>query len=302
MSGDRGGMTVRHHVNPLNLEAAVELVTRELHRRIERHGHGSYASRHEVLGTLTEEWEELKDEVHDNSAAGLVHELLDVSTVVLFALASALAAKAMDDRPHSLYLAGAAALELLEQRQREDGPVARPRAPLELEEDAGAAGEEDPLELLHVSPDITDEEAVELHRRGLYSESSGEAIREALADIRRNRPATLLTTEHEEALRRFWSYPCSFGFEYHGTMTEERMREVLGLPEHLDLTDSIGAPDLEDVILEELETSEEWRLRRAEELATAIGNYGRHGPLVFDAETVDGLAIELRNVLEELAS
>jgi len=58
--------------------------------------------------------------------------------------------------------------------------------------------------------------------------------------------ATLLTTDHEEALRRFWSYPCSFGFEYHGTMTEDRMREVLGLPEHLDLTDSTGAPVLED--------------------------------------------------------
>lgn len=65
-------------------------------------------------------------------------------------------------------------------------------------------------------------------------------------------PARLLTAAHEEALRRWWSYPCSFGFEYHGEMTEEDMRAILGIPASMDLE----APSeyyLEDVELEELE-------------------------------------------------
>ncbi len=41
--------------------------------------------------------------------------------------------------------------------------------------------------------------------------------------------------EYWDAMRKWWSYPCAFGFGYDGGMTEERMREVLGLPDDLDL-------------------------------------------------------------------
>lgn len=63
-------------------------------------------------------------------------------------------------------------------------------------------------------------------------------------------PARYLTAAHEEALRKWWSYPCSFGFEYHGEMTEEEMRDTLGIPAALDL-EAPGDHELEDVELEE---------------------------------------------------
>lgn len=63
------------------------------------------------------------------------------------------------------------------------------------------------------------------------------------------RPATLLTAAHEEAMRKWWSYPCSFGFEYHGEMTEEAMRDILGIPASMDL-EAPGDHELEDVELE----------------------------------------------------
>jgi hypothetical protein len=66
------------------------------------------------------------------------------------------------------------------------------------------------------------------------------------------RPATLLTAAHEDALRRWWSYPCSFGFEYHGEMTEEDMRAILGIPASMDLQ----APS--EFYLEDVELEDDW--------------------------------------------
>lgn len=63
-------------------------------------------------------------------------------------------------------------------------------------------------------------------------------------------PARCLTAAHEDALRRWWSYPCSFGFEYHGKMTEEDMRAILGISDDLDL-EKPSEFYIEDVELEE---------------------------------------------------
>ena len=105
--GDRDGL--REPVSTEHLADALTLLGMGLAKRLDKHGTTSYASTHEVLGSMVEEQKELLDAVHANDAPGVADELLDIGTVALFALASALA---VADKQHSLAGAGVY-LELL---------------------------------------------------------------------------------------------------------------------------------------------------------------------------------------------
>jgi hypothetical protein len=60
---------------------------KELARRINEKGAGTFASRHEILGTVTEEYHELEDAVMIKSISGLEDikdELLDIAVACVF--------------------------------------------------------------------------------------------------------------------------------------------------------------------------------------------------------------------------
>lgn len=107
MPSDAAG--IRVPVRDQYIEAAVGIVKRAIIKRTIQHGSASYASRHEVMCTLLEEWDELKEAVHLNDDGAMFNELVDVAVVPIFAIASALT---VVDEEHSLTAVGqAAALE-----------------------------------------------------------------------------------------------------------------------------------------------------------------------------------------------
>lgn len=69
------------------VEQAIILFVEGLHARIKKHGNGSFACSHEILGIITEEYDELKGEVHANNREGIIHELLDIAVPAVFAVA-----------------------------------------------------------------------------------------------------------------------------------------------------------------------------------------------------------------------
>ena len=77
----------RRPVTTDEVEAAVVIFIVGLIARIARHGNGCFASSHEILGIITEEYDELKDAVHDNDRDQIIHELLDLAVPAVFAIA-----------------------------------------------------------------------------------------------------------------------------------------------------------------------------------------------------------------------
>ncbi len=99
--GDRDGLRVP--VLEEHLHDVSRLLVEALQVRLDMHGTTSYASTHELLGSMVEEQKEFLDAVHANDAPGVVNELIDIGVVVMFGLASALA---VADKGHSLAAAG----------------------------------------------------------------------------------------------------------------------------------------------------------------------------------------------------
>lgn len=76
------------------LDAACVAVEQGLFERIQRHGDGTLASRHELLGVLTEEFHEVIDAIHRKDsitrqpdAQAIREELIDVAVTCLFGIA-----------------------------------------------------------------------------------------------------------------------------------------------------------------------------------------------------------------------
>lgn len=51
-------------------------------------GLGGFISPHEILGCITEEYDEMKEEVHKNSKLGLFNELMDIMIASYWGLCS----------------------------------------------------------------------------------------------------------------------------------------------------------------------------------------------------------------------
>ncbi len=66
---------------------AVKRVYDAMEMRLKQKGPGSYASSHEVLGIITEEWKELIDAVQLNSMEDVDKELVDIAVGCVFAIA-----------------------------------------------------------------------------------------------------------------------------------------------------------------------------------------------------------------------
>ncbi len=66
------------------IDRAIEHFTDELYRRLEQKGYGSFSSKHEVLGVVTEEYHEVVEATHSAGPKELCGELLDVAVAAVF--------------------------------------------------------------------------------------------------------------------------------------------------------------------------------------------------------------------------
>ncbi|MFA5262045.1 MAG: MazG nucleotide pyrophosphohydrolase domain-containing protein [Candidatus Omnitrophota bacterium] len=69
------------------MNAVAETRKKLLFRLMEQKGYGTWTSRHEILGFLTEEYAEVVEAVHSGSLDELKEELLDVAVGCIFAIA-----------------------------------------------------------------------------------------------------------------------------------------------------------------------------------------------------------------------
>ena len=72
-------------------DIALSLVAQKMKVRLEHCGEGTFASQHEILGIITEEYHELVQAVQNNDKDELIEELLDVAVGAVFGIASIIA-------------------------------------------------------------------------------------------------------------------------------------------------------------------------------------------------------------------
>jgi NTP pyrophosphatase (non-canonical NTP hydrolase) len=74
------------------IDGSLEAARAKLEYRLRKKGYGAYASKHEILGILTEEYKELIDAVQSQPVVGgknsVREELLDIAVGCLFGIAS----------------------------------------------------------------------------------------------------------------------------------------------------------------------------------------------------------------------
>lgn len=77
----------RPQVEPMWVDMAQQKIRQKLEVRLEKKGHGSFSSKHEILGMMSEEYLELVLAVHSKEPGKLEEELLDLGVGAQFGLA-----------------------------------------------------------------------------------------------------------------------------------------------------------------------------------------------------------------------
>lgn len=77
----------RPKITRLELEKAKKEIFAKLEYRLEEKGYGAWLSRHEILGIITEEYDEVIDAVTCGDITDVKEELKDVAVGCLFAIA-----------------------------------------------------------------------------------------------------------------------------------------------------------------------------------------------------------------------
>ena len=77
----------REDITNINIGIATQELLNKLKYRLEQKGYHSFASTHEILGIITEEYHELVDAQKSNNISEIRHELLDVAVACLFGVA-----------------------------------------------------------------------------------------------------------------------------------------------------------------------------------------------------------------------
>jgi predicted peroxiredoxin len=82
------GQMQRPMVTAEAVEDAIKFVSDEMTRRLQQKGRGALVSRHEIVGIIEEELDELKREMHANSNdREVIAELADVAVPAIFGIA-----------------------------------------------------------------------------------------------------------------------------------------------------------------------------------------------------------------------
>lgn len=76
----------RRQVTEQEIQDALKSLEVGLRVRIDRHGSGVFVSTHETLGIITEEYHELVEAVHQNDAAQVRKEMMDIAVPCLWGL------------------------------------------------------------------------------------------------------------------------------------------------------------------------------------------------------------------------
>ena len=79
----------RPQVSQELINQVVYTLIQELESTIEKKGKGIFISPHEAFGAITEEYDELKDELRSNDLQAFTFELRDVAVSCIWALVSA---------------------------------------------------------------------------------------------------------------------------------------------------------------------------------------------------------------------
>jgi hypothetical protein len=90
MPSDKTPKQRRAHVSEAAITESIRKARAHYTFRLKEKGKGTFASRHEVLGSVTEEYHELIEAIHAANAEGLgpvEHELLDLAVACLFGIA-----------------------------------------------------------------------------------------------------------------------------------------------------------------------------------------------------------------------
>lgn len=81
----------RRQITDEEIARAVALISKALSRRLQEKGRGTFASRHEILGMITEEQLELTASVQRSHIEHVNDELIDIAVGSIFAVACILA-------------------------------------------------------------------------------------------------------------------------------------------------------------------------------------------------------------------
>lgn len=81
-------MRERIQVQDKTVETVGESLKERLAKAISTEGDGSFIGLHEILGSLSEEFDEFKDAVHLNDSEQAIHELKDIATICIWGIAS----------------------------------------------------------------------------------------------------------------------------------------------------------------------------------------------------------------------
>jgi hypothetical protein len=71
-----------------DVERIITGIKDQLYRVVAKKGTGCFISRHEVLGSLTEEYNEFVEAIHSKNNVSIMDELTDVAIVSIFGLIS----------------------------------------------------------------------------------------------------------------------------------------------------------------------------------------------------------------------
>ena len=77
----------RPKITKLARDKVIEEIANKLESRMIEKGDQAFVSSHEVLGIVTEEFDELKDAVHSNVQPAVRRELMDIAVGAIFGIA-----------------------------------------------------------------------------------------------------------------------------------------------------------------------------------------------------------------------
>lgn len=68
------------------IEKSNREIMKKLYKRLEQKGWGTFSSKHEILGIITEEYKELIDAVHSKDNKNIEEELMDIAVGAILGL------------------------------------------------------------------------------------------------------------------------------------------------------------------------------------------------------------------------
>jgi NTP pyrophosphatase (non-canonical NTP hydrolase) len=77
----------RKQISVETIDESLVEIGRKTAFRLEAKGYGTFASTHEILGIIAEEYDELKDAIRKNDTEEIKQELLDIAVSCHFAIA-----------------------------------------------------------------------------------------------------------------------------------------------------------------------------------------------------------------------